>query len=201
MIEAVLFDLYGTLVHLSRNRFPYMQLCRKADCRDRLRESLIVESPTLMDFCSHLDVKPPDDIANLQFELEADIQSAVTFTNALSTLKELKEKQIRTAVVSNLAAPYKSVFYSLGLDRLVDFSVFSCEVGVTKPDPRIYEAALSLLEVDRQSAIMIGDSMRSDVVGPSACDIKGVLIDRDRSESNPSEDVINTLDDVPKYLT
>ena len=198
MVKAVLFDLYGTLVHLPLDRFPYMQLCRKVGCRKRLRESMTVESPTLIDFCSHLDVKLPDDITSLQLELEADIQSAVIFTNALSTLQELKERQIRIAVVSNLATPYKSVFYSLGLDQFVDFSVFSCEVGIAKPDSGIYETALSLLEVDGQDAIMIGDSMRSDVVGPASCGIKGILIDR--GESNPAENVINTLSGAAKYL-
>ena len=50
MDKAVLFDLYGTLVHLPLDRFPYMQLCRKVGCRKRLRESMTVESPTLIDF-------------------------------------------------------------------------------------------------------------------------------------------------------
>ena len=110
----------------------------------------------------------------------------------------MKEKHLRIAVISNLATPYKSVYYNLGLDQLVDFSVFSCEIGVTKPDPRIYEAALSLLEVDGKDTIMIGDSMQSDVIGPSACGIKGILIDRSKNNSN--ENVISTLKDVEKYL-
>ena len=198
MVKAVLFDLYGTLVRLQRDRVPYMQLYRKVGFKNLLRESMTVESPTLIELCSLLDVKPTDDIADLQSDLEADIQSAVTFTNALSTLNKLKEKHLRIAVISNLATPYKSVYYNLGLDQLVDFSVFSCEIGVTKPDPRIYEAALSLLEVDGKDTIMIGDSMQSDVIGPSACGIKGILIDRSKNNSN--ENVISTLKDVEKYL-
>lgn len=92
---------------------------------------------------------------------------------------------------------FKSVFYSLALDRFVDFSVFSCELG--KPDPRIYEKALSLLEVDGQDTIMIGDSKRSDLIDPSACGIKGILIDR--TERNQGEGVINTVSSVVKFLT
>ena len=55
MVEAVLFDLYGTLVHLARDRIPYMQLCRKVNCRKRLRESMIVESPQFV----KIDAQPP----------------------------------------------------------------------------------------------------------------------------------------------
>lgn len=198
VVSAVLFDLYDTLIRLSRDGYPYMQLCRKTSCRSRLRDSMIVEAPTLLDFCAYLDVKPPDDISKLQAVLEADIRSAVTFPDAVSTLRALKEKNIRIAVVSNVATPYKSAFYNLGLDQFVDVAIFSCEVGIAKPDRGIYEAALSSLGIDGRDTIMIGDSLRSDVVGPSASGIRGILIDRRKDSSN--EDAINSLKGVERLL-
>lgn len=198
MVAAVLFDLYDTLIHLRCNRNPYMHLCRKVKSGNRLRESMIVEASTLVDICTYLDVKPPDDIVKLQIELEADIQSAVTFPNAVSTLKALKEKDIRIAVVSNVATPCKLPFYRLGLDKLCDTIIFSCELGIAKPDPGIYEAALSSLGIDGRDTIMVGDSLRSDVVGPSACGIKGILIDRRDNCTN--RDAINSLKGVEQYL-
>ena len=196
---AVLFDLYDTLIHLPSNRNPYLQLCRKVNCSNGLRESMIVEAPTLQDFCTYLGVEPPDDIVNLQTELEADILSAATFPNTISTLEMLKDKQMQIVVVSNVATPYKNAFYRLGLDQFVDSAVFSCEVGITKPNPKIYKAALTSIGVSAQDTIMVGDSKRSDVIGPSTCGIKGILIDR--KESNPGEGVINTLKGVEKHLT
>lgn len=58
MVSAVLFSLYDTLIYLTRNRNAYMLLCGKTNCRNRIRESIIVEAATLLDLCSHLEVEP-----------------------------------------------------------------------------------------------------------------------------------------------
>lgn len=48
----------------------------------------------------------------------------------------------------------------LGLDQLVDHLVLSCEVGVAKPDPAIYQDALDRLEVAPGDAVLVDDRAR-----------------------------------------
>ena len=43
--------------------------------------------------------------------------------------------------------------------------VLSEEVGVQKPDPRIYECALQLNGINRTEAVMVGDNYSSDIQG------------------------------------
>lgn len=54
------------------------------------------------------------------------------------------------------------------LDSLIDFSVFSDQVGHAKPSPRIFEAALAYAGCLACECIHIGDSLSKDVQGALA---------------------------------
>jgi putative hydrolase of the HAD superfamily len=56
--------------------------------------------------------------------------------------------------------------------------VISAEVGVGKPDPRIFEIALERLGVSAADAAMVGDSLERDVRGAKAAGIRAIWIDR-----------------------
>jgi HAD superfamily hydrolase (TIGR01549 family) len=66
----------------------------------------------------------------------------------------------------------------LHLDRAVDFLVTSEEVGVGKPDPAIFRAALERATVGPEDAVMVGDSWESDVVGARRAGIRAVWFNR-----------------------
>jgi putative hydrolase of the HAD superfamily len=53
----------------------------------------------------------------------------------------------------------------MGLAERLDFAVFSSEVGVRKPDPRIFERALEALGVAAENALFVGDRLYEDVRG------------------------------------
>jgi putative hydrolase of the HAD superfamily len=54
----------------------------------------------------------------------------------------------------------------------------SVEVGVAKPDPRIFELALERIGVVPAEAVMVGDSLRRDIAGARAAGLRAVWIDR-----------------------
>jgi putative hydrolase of the HAD superfamily len=56
----------------------------------------------------------------------------------------------------------------LGVAERVDAVVLSGEVGARKPDPRIFERALSELGVDATGALFVGDRLDADVAGAAA---------------------------------
>jgi HAD superfamily hydrolase (TIGR01509 family) len=199
MIDAVIFDLFGTLVHLPRDTNPYLQLCREIGDSSRIRESLVVDAPTLADFCDHIGVSHPATLSDIQRDLDADIDNASVFPESLQTLNDLRDRGLRVALISNLASPYKRAVTCLNLDSHIDAILYSCDLGIAKPNPDIYTAALSQLDSSPESTLMIGDSQRSDVDGPMACGIRGLLIDRDGKTAGDS--VLRALTDVTSYLS
>ena len=95
------------------------------------------------------------------------------------TLQKLKGLDLRLGVVSN-ATCGKLVRRALQRRRLLsafDCVVISAEVGVAKPDPAIFQRALSQLDVAPDQAVMVGDRIDTDVAGAAAAGIRAVLTD------------------------
>lgn len=199
MINSVIFDLFGTLIHLSRDTSPYRQLCQAVGSSRRIRESLVVDAPTLADFCDHLGVTHPSNLAEIQRDLESDIDSVSVFSDALHTLRSIRDRGLRVALISNLASPYKLAVDRLELESYFDVILYSCDLGIAKPNPDIYEAALSQLGATSECTLMVGDSQRSDVDGPMSCGIRGFLINRDGNSYDDS--VLRALTDVTSHLS
>ena len=59
-----------------------------------------------------------------------------------------------------------------------DTIVISTEVGVGKPDSRVFEITLSRLGVTKDDATMVGDSLLRDVAGARRVGMRAVWIDR-----------------------
>jgi putative hydrolase of the HAD superfamily len=90
----------------------------------------------------------------------------------------LRDAGVRIAVVSNWDCSLPDVLAEVGLGGAVDATVVSAEVGVTKPDPGIFEIALERLRRQPGEALMVGDSLETDVAGAQAAGIPAVLLDR-----------------------
>lgn len=93
-------------------------------------------------------------------------------------LKSLREQGVKTGLVSNWDLSARAVLRQTGLEQLFDVVVISAEVGVEKPDPTIFELALSVLDVSAGDALYIGDNYYDDIVGARRLGMEGVLINR-----------------------
>ncbi|PHS18753.1 MAG: haloacid dehalogenase [Blastopirellula sp.] len=196
--STVLFDLYGTLIYLKENRRPYMRLCDSKPTRSRLRESLVVDANSATEFCHVLEIPIPEEIEEIEFDLQRDIASATTYDDTMSTLEYLKGKNIQLGLISNLASPYRQPCDTLGLNQFFDATVFSCDEGVAKPDPKIYQIALARLNADPSTTLMVGDSLRCDVEGPASYGIRSILLDRSAHASDSL--TLRSLNDLKSVL-
>jgi len=79
------------------------------------------------------------------------------YGDALPTLRALRERGIRTAVVSNCDHFARPLVEALGLKDEVDALVLSVEVGSHKPEPEIYLAALAALGARAEQAVFVDD--------------------------------------------
>ena len=106
----------------------------------------------------------------------------------LNTLHHSK----KLALVSNFDHPphVHSVLSKLGLTPYFDSVVISAEVGVKKPDPRIFDAALEQTGIKPEEAIYVGDT-EDDIKAARAAGMVPVLIQRD-NEGNTHDFSVNT---------
>lgn len=70
----------------------------------------------------------------------------------------------------------------LGLVDLLDVLLISEEVGVAKPDPRIFALALERLRVAPSQALFVGDSPEHDLRGAAAAGVDVVWLNRHGGE-------------------
>ena len=87
-------------------------------------------------------------------------------THAL--LDSLRERGLLTGLVSNAFDPGWLLHRDLadmGLAERLDAAVFSSEVGLRKPHPAVFEAALAKLGVEPKDAVFVGDRRYEDMRG------------------------------------
>lgn len=84
------------------------------------------------------------------------------YPDTATVLDGLRQRGIKTAVVSNIAFDVRPAFRALGPGGAVDEFVLSFEVGAVKPDAAIFQAALDRLDVPAARALMVGDSDEAD---------------------------------------
>jgi YjjG family noncanonical pyrimidine nucleotidase len=116
---------------------------------------------------------------------------------AVELLTRLKDVGTAVAVVTNnLRAEQEQKLARCGLVPHVDTLVTSEEVGIAKPDARIFQAALDRLRVSAEDAVMIGDAWAADIVGARAIGVHAIWLNR-RALPRPEEDVVELRELVP----
>jgi HAD superfamily hydrolase (TIGR01549 family) len=107
-------------------------------------------------------------------------------TGSIETLVRLKGEGHKLAIVTN--GPIKEQndkAEAIGVSKLVDRIFTSEEVGVAKPDRRVFEFALEGLDVDSWRAYMVGDNLETDIKGALDVGVSPILFD-------PDSDVLET---------
>lgn len=71
-----------------------------------------------------------------------------------------------------------------GLEGRFQFIVFAQDVGIEKPDPRIFDIALERAGCARDELLHVGDSLETDVGGARNAGVKAVWLNRDGRENS-----------------
>jgi putative hydrolase of the HAD superfamily len=198
---AVLFDLYDTLV-LARGRSSFYHSVPTAlgvdperwlvAYRALGRAAMTGAVPDLTTrvrlACQHAGrACGPERVAAIVSEHLASFYAIVHIDpQALATLTTLRAAGLRLAIVSNAARPSERVLDMLGLRAATDAVVMSYAVGVLKPDPRIYRAALDAIGVAPAAAVFVGDGGDGELGGARQLGISTVLIERGLPHSTPA---------------
>jgi putative hydrolase of the HAD superfamily len=120
--------------------------------------------------------------------------------DALACLKQLKAAGFSTAVCSNWGWDLAADIADTGLLEYVDYLVSSAQGGYRKPHPRIYRMVLSLAGCAAKDTIFVGDSLRTDVLGPQRSGIRSVWLARAADPAFRGE-AVSSLAAVPRLLS
>jgi putative hydrolase of the HAD superfamily len=200
-VAAVLFDLYDTLIHASPdNAFYHRVPAALGVGRDRWhacyralgRAAMLGELPDMATrvglACHHAGYPVDHEVAAaaVRDQLPHFYAGIRLDPQALSTLDQLRAAGLRLAVVSNAAAASEPLLDILGLRTRVDAVILSCSVGVLKPDPRIYRAALGALQVGAADAAFVGDGGDNELRGARRLGLRTLLVERGLPHTGPA---------------
>lgn len=129
----------------------------------------------------------------------------VAFPDAADTLGAIRDASIKTGVVSQnrmMSSELKNEMESLGIAHLFDTVVTSEEQGFDKPDPGLFLAASSKLEIPPARLFHVGDIFDKDVAGALAAGMTPVLLDRDGTDKSGYVPKIRSLTElVPMVIS
>lgn len=203
-ITAILFDVGDTLHDLT----SYTRIARKISIEklvdqgvpiadvsksQRLFEEIIrrhtkphadrffLEVDFFKKLFAEMDVKVDVRLLNFALVIYRDILRSLITPSAvvISTLSALKGKGYKLGLVTDgsLDSTYE-ILLRLGITEFFDVIVVSEDVGVEKPDPKIFQEALIRLNARPSETMIVGDSLERDIKGGKQLGIVTVLMQR-----------------------
>ena len=192
--DAVIFDLFGTLVdNFSFHDYQCSLSAMAAalgvpsqDFHHLWRETARARGTGLFatieanieHICHRLGLHVGADrvVAATRIRLDLTRQTLTPRRDALEMLGSLKAHGYRIGLTSDCSPEVPLLWPATALAPLVDVPIFSCKVGVKKPDPRIYRLACERLTVSPQHCLYIGDGSSRELTGASQVGMHPVLI-------------------------
>jgi len=141
-------------------------------------------------FCAAYDVVLDDDEAAAWFETYFTHyrDSWRLHDDALACLDALAVAGVRVGLITNGELTFQTEkIRQVGLAPRVEHVIASGELGVAKPDPRIFHHACSVFGVEPSNAVYVGDRLRTDAIGAAAAGLTGVWIDRRAASVAPAD--------------
>ena len=208
MIKAVFFDLYHTLVRyeppreelqakalndfgievspevflrplVTADEFIYKEIarCPLSKRSDEDKMSLYAEYQRVV--LKEAGIEATEQLVlGLLGKMRQVNMKLVLFDDVMPALTGLKGKGLLLGLISNIDRDITPLLAELGLPSFLQVVVTSQETGFNKPQPEIFQEALSRAGVPASEAIYVGDQYQIDIGGANKAGLKGVLLDR-----------------------
>lgn len=155
-IKAIIFDCFGVITTDSWRAFcdslPPEADVERARELNRQLDSGLLDHDSFVQQIYELTGRRPVDVEKL---LDNEISKN---TALLEYIGELKQRGYEIGMLSNIASNWiRESLLTPAEQALFDEMIFSYEVGMTKPDPRIFLLICERLRVGTHEAVMIDD--------------------------------------------
>ena len=189
-MKTVFFDLFFTLADLEyqkENEFTLLGITRQqweASAENpttynlRATGGVSTETEMLLSMVAGLPFTVTDSQLEMLVEIRNDrMKKALTevHPDILFTLKQLKEKGFKLCLISNADIIDKKYWDISPLAQLFDDVLFSCDVGMVKPDKKIYQLAMERMDATADKCFFIGDGGSNELYGAKYCGISTIL--------------------------
>jgi putative hydrolase of the HAD superfamily len=199
--KAVIFDLFGTLVantHDNTNWLtetaailsaPEADFGRiwNAGFKKRMTGEFYLFQDCIAHCCRELNLQVTEEQIQRAGKLRFNITREQVLSpqpQAVETISRLKSKGSRIGLLSNSSTEAIIVWDETPFKNIIDITVFSCAVGLMKPDPRIYHLALEKLQVKPGESLYIADGMDGELQAAAAVGMKPVRISFPHANKN-----------------
>ncbi|MEM5595340.1 HAD family hydrolase [Niallia circulans] len=213
MIKAIIFDLDGTLL----NRDASIEMF--VDCQyDRLNIELghipkdkyikrfieldqrgyVWKDKVYQQLAAEFEVKEITWEELLQDYLSQFKNHCMPFPNLKKMLEGLKSQNLLLGMITNGFGQFQmDNLKSLQIEKYFDVILVSEWEGIKKPDPRIFNKALNILNVQANEAIFVGDHPENDVLAAKKVGMKGIW-KKDLHWRNAEADlIVDDLGELP----
>ncbi|SRR6266550_807595 len=197
MIRAVIFDLWGVLatknprvfdvmardMHISNDARPYF-----IELLAEMEAGKLDEDGFWQRFCqSQQRERPTKGTATW-----SQYYQEITHINddLLQLVQQLKHNGYKVAIISNIDKYAVQHMRDKGLASHFDITIFSCEVGLLKPDPAIYKLAIEQLGVQPAEAFFTDDKP-AKVAGAKAVGLQAIVFTDTQSLRQELSKLIN----------
>lgn len=166
-IKTIVFDLYNTLVEIKEPKHFFLTLYKNAKDGFGLDAASYVQLVMKNNLDKLKRVLPSefDQLYKTYYpELEQELNSITVYSEVFEVLDALK-KDYQIFLISNLASPYKEPVLNTDLNAYFDKMIFSCDFGYLKPEKEIFLEVENITDNKASQILMVGDSLKSDVLG------------------------------------
>jgi len=141
-----------------------------------------------------------DDYFDELFAYFARPEAWLLYPEVVETLAALKQRGLLLAVISNFDSRLLSILDGLHIGASFSEIFVSSMVGSAKPQPRIFDVALTRFGLAPEQALHIGDSETHDLQGAKNAGVRALIIDRDLSADSANQHRVNSLGQILNYL-
>jgi putative hydrolase of the HAD superfamily len=178
--QAVLFDFFGTLTRpIQRgpgHRVTAQVLGCPPDTFVELLDRTFYEraagrfgsaEATLRWLCEQAGVRPTEEALRAAATARLDAVRGDTRLRdeAVPTLRALRDRGIRTGVISDCTHELPVLLPELAVAPLLDVRIYSVQVGRCKPDAALYLAACARLGLRPEDCLYVGDGGSQELTG------------------------------------
>jgi putative hydrolase of the HAD superfamily len=220
VIKAVLFDLGGTLIRTAPVPTIFERILSNhgIKVKERVDEAFLGEVADEMPNDHGLPYRKfwriyngkilrkmgvsgnLDELADVisdEWWMNADLE---LYPDVEGILQEIRGRGLKLGLVTNgFRKDIEDIFQRVSLSNKFDVTVGVDDVGVGKPDRKIFLYALRKLSVNPEEALFVGDSVELDYRGAEECGLKPLLIDRANKVSGECRKIRN-LEKVVNFL-
>ena len=126
----------------------------------------------------------------------------IIFNGSLKLIEFCKKNQIKIGIISNTGFNSPKVYRNWLINEKIfyDEIVLSNELGIAKPDKKIFYYTLDKLGIPPGNSIHFGDNPVADIMGANSIGITSVLISKNNSKNSINSNNFMTIDNISESV-